>query len=55
MAPSPAKRRSSTLRISRKAAPVGEVMTPTRPGRTGSELLLRASKSPSAANRCFSA
>ena len=50
-----ANRRSSTCRMSRMAAPVGEVTTPTCCGSAGSGRLRSAAKSPSAASRFFSA
>ena len=50
----PAKRRVTTCRKSRTAAPVGEVTSPTRRGSVGSARFLAGSKSPSAARRAFS-
>ena len=50
----PAKRRVTTRRKSRTAAPVGDVTRPTRRGSVGSARFRAGSKRPSAASRAFS-
>ena len=48
-------RRASTFSTSRTAAPVGEVITPTAPGATGSARLPSAANQPRASSSRFSA